>query len=100
MVKIITIDKRELYINKLLIIWRMMAEWNIYNKELSEEYIKTDNALEEYSKKIIEEHENKMKPKFIKVDDISKYHSFNTQDKKYWEWDNVEEAMNKRTRLI
>jgi len=85
-------DKADLIINRLLLIWRIMAESNIWT-ELSEEYIKTHDELKEYHKKIIEEYENKMEPKF-------KYHSFNTQDKTYWEWDSVEEAINKRTRLI
>lgn len=92
-------NKTDLLINKLLLTWRIMAECHIWT-ELSQEFIKTHDELKEYHKKIIEEYENKIAPKFIKVDDITKYHSFNTQDKTYWEWDSVEEAINKRTRLI
>lgn len=90
-------NKADLLINRLLLIWRIMAECHIWT-ELSQEFIKTHDEIKEYHKKIIEEYENKIAPKFIKVDDIKKYHSFNTKDKKYWEWDNVEEAINKRTR--
>jgi len=52
------------------------------------DYGNTDNWFKKvnmtnYHKKTIEEYENKMEPKFIKVDNVTKYHSFNTQDKTY-----------------
>ena len=72
------IDKRELYTNRLLIIWRIMADCHIWT-ELSEEYIKTHDELKEYHKKIIEEYEQVNKPKWIKLD-------------------NIEDEINKRTR--
>ena len=80
----------------------LLYEWYI-KKYDDMDYGNTDNWFKKvnmtnYHKKTIEEYENKMEPKFIKVDNVTKYHSFNTQDKTYWEWDSVEEAMNKRTR--
>jgi hypothetical protein len=68
-----TIDKSDLIINKLLLIWKMLAYWGVYDKELSEEYIKTHNELILYNISIIEEYENKIEPKFIKVDNMKEF---------------------------
>ena len=65
-------NKQDLIINRLLLIWKIMAECYIWTN-LSEEYIKTHNELEQYHKKIIEEYENKIAPKFIKVDNMKEF---------------------------
>lgn len=80
-------NKADLIINRLLLIWRIMAECHIWT-ELSQEFIKTHDELKEYHKKIIEEHENKIQPKYIPVKNVGKY--FNPW-KNNWLTENKEE---------